>query len=180
MAKKKQLTSKNIRKSLLSSPRTFLQDVAEGYEGLRFTQAVDTYILENRKRTPVRVDVTQDGKTVFSANLLWVSLNNEGNLELYCDNKRSLYPNSDNVKGAFFHLLKKGTGYIEIITTSTSAPCVVCQKPIEIFDYPDSCPSCGAIAHQAHLQEWIQMNGNCPACGIPLRINDVGEIVTSG
>ncbi|MHA1683174.1 MAG: hypothetical protein ACTSUE_19700 [Promethearchaeota archaeon] len=175
MGKKSKDVAKNIRKALLNSARMFIQEVAEAYSGLEYTRAVDTYIMENIKLKPLKIELKRDGRSLMSANLLWVSQNDEGDVVLYLENKRYLYPNTDNVKSAVFVPVKKGTGHVEINTSSETAKCF-CGKPIEIFDESDSCPSCGVLAHAVHLKEWVQMKGNCPSCGTNLLVRENGEV----
>ena len=178
MAKKGKIIGKNIRKALLTSPKMFIQEVAEDYEGLEYTLARTTYVMENMKDTPLKIDVKKGGRSIISGNLIWAGEDPTGNgLELYLDNKKHLYPNPDNVKGAFFHPQKKGNGYVEISVHDTSIRCLICGKEIEIFDEPASCPVCGAKSHKVHLDEWVRMKGECSACSARLGVGEDGEIV---
>ncbi|MBD3185847.1 hypothetical protein GF325_03375 [Candidatus Bathyarchaeota archaeon] len=177
MGRKKQDVGKNIRKALLSSAKGFVQEIADEYEGLEYTQAADTFIMENLKEKPVEIDLQRDGKSLLEAKILWISQNGEGDVVLYLDNKRYLYPTPDTVKKAVFHELKKGQGYIIIETTSDTAKCLICGKPIEIFDEADSCPSCGALSHSVHLDEWVRMKKDCPSCGAKLSMREDGTIM---
>ncbi|MFX0101092.1 MAG: hypothetical protein ACFFCS_16070 [Candidatus Hodarchaeota archaeon] len=179
MGKKAKIIGKNIRKALMTSPKMFIQEVAEDYEGLEYTLARTTYIMEQLKATPLKIDVKKGGRSIISGTLVWVGEDpTGGGIEFYLDNKKHLYPNADNVKGAFFHSQGKGGGgYVEITVHDTSIRCLICGKEIEIFDEPASCPVCGAKSHLVHLLEWVRMKGECSACSARLGVGESGDVI---
>ncbi|MHA1698237.1 MAG: hypothetical protein ACTSWN_05295 [Promethearchaeota archaeon] len=179
MPRKKKLVDlgKNIRRPLLSNPNHFLQEIAEQYP-IEFTRAVDTFIMENLKEKPLKIEVIKDGKSIMSANLLWISLEDDGSVMMYLDNKKYLYPKPENVRSALFMPIgKSARGYVEITVNTRLPVCVLCNNPIEIFDDSTRCPRCGAISHRVHLEEWIRMKGSCSVCNSPLSISEEGEII---
>lgn len=179
LAKKKVDLGKNVKKQLVSSPQHLLNEV-DSEIPLEYTRAVDTFVMEKIKDVPLRIDVMRDGKTLMGGNLLWASKEEDGSIALFLENKKYLYPTRENVKTAMFHRHKKKTqGTIEIEIYSKSAPCVICGKPVEIFDENASCPNCGAKSHALHLEEWVRMRGECSVCQAKLLINKAGEIITA-
>ncbi|HME56026.1 MAG TPA: hypothetical protein VKM55_27735 [Candidatus Lokiarchaeia archaeon] len=178
MAKKAAVLGKNVRKSLITSARKWIQEISQDYSGLECTRAVDTYIMEKIRENPLKITVIREDQALMSANLLWVTEKEEGGVVLYLDNKKFLYPTNENIKGAFFSLdKKKVAGIVEIEMHPNPAPCAICGKPMEIFDEITSCPSCGAMSHILHLEEWIRMKGSCSSCQVQLAINENNKIV---
>ncbi len=43
--------------------------------------------------------------------------------------------------------------------------CSICRLTISFGEQTTKCPSCSAMFHQAHLDEWLKIKGNCPVCG---------------
>ncbi|MBN2153935.1 MAG: E3 ubiquitin protein ligase [Candidatus Lokiarchaeota archaeon] len=174
---KKVSAGKNVRKSLVSSVKKLLQEISADYPGLEYTRAVDTYIFEKIKETPLKAAVMREGDSLMTGNLLWATDKDDGVVVLFLENKKYLYPTNDNVKGAFFYIDKKGGGRIEIEMHPNPMPCAICSKPMEIFDESSACPSCGATSHVLHLEEWIQMKGSCSVCNARLAIDSQHKIV---
>jgi hypothetical protein len=178
MAKKAPILGKNVRKSLITSARKWIQEISQDYSSLEYTRAVDTYIMEKIKENPLRITVMREEQALMSANLLWVTEKEEGGVVLYLDNKKYLFPTNENIKGAFFSFdKKKATGVVEIEMHTNPAPCSICGKPMEIFDETASCPSCGSLSHVLHLEEWVRMKGTCSSCQVQLMINENNKIV---
>ena len=178
MGKKAATLGKNVRKSLITSAKKWIQEISQDYSAMEYTRAVDTYIMEKIKENPLKVNVTREDQALMTANLLWVTEKEEGGVVLYLENKKYLYPTNENIKGAYFSLdKKKATGIVEIELHPTPAPCAICGKPMEIFDEVASCPSCGTTSHVLHLEEWIRMKGTCSSCMASLAINDDNKIV---
>jgi hypothetical protein len=176
MGKKATGLGKNVRKALISSARKWLQEISADYAALEYTRAVDTYIMEKIKESPLRISVMREGDVLMGANLLWVSDKEDNTVVLYIENKKYLYPTNENVKGAFFYADKKGAR-VEIEMHVTPTPCTICGKPMEIFDEAASCPSCGAASHVLHIEEWVSMKGSCSACQAKLVIDARHKIV---
>nr|MDO8084771.1 hypothetical protein [Candidatus Sigynarchaeum springense] len=174
---KKEAVGKNVRKSLISSAKKLLQEISGDYAALEYTRAVDTYIFEKIKETPLKVAVMREGDSLMTANVLWVTDRDDGSVALYLENKKYLYPTNDNVKGAFFYMDKKGGGRIEIEMHPNPLPCAICSKPMEIFDEVSACPSCGATSHVLHLEEWVQTKHSCTVCNAKLAINPQHKII---
>jgi len=178
MAKKAEILGKNVRKSLITSARKWIQEISQDYSALEYTRAVDTYIMEKIKENPLKIAMMREDQALMSANLLWATDKEEGGVVLYLDNKKYLYPTNENIKGAYFSLdKKKAGGIVEIEMHPNPAPCAICGKPMEIFDEIISCPSCGATSHVLHLEEWIRMKGTCSACNVQLVLNENNKIV---
>jgi hypothetical protein len=176
---KKAAVGKNVRKTLISSAKKWLQEISADYPALEYTRAVDTYIFEKIKEAPLKIAVLREGDSLMTGNLLWVSDKEDGSAVLYLENKKYLYPTNDNVKGAFFYMDKKGGGRVEIEMLPNPLPCAICSKPMEIFDEVASCPACGATSHVLHIEEWVQMKGSCSVCHARLAINSEHHIVRS-
>ncbi len=174
---KKEAAGKNVRKSLISSAKKWLQEISADYPTLEYTRAVDTYIFEKIKEAPLRIAVMREGDSLMTGNLLWVTDKDDGSVVLFLENKKYLYPTNDNVKGAFFFADKKGGGRVEIEMHPNPQPCAICSKPMEIFDEVASCPSCGATSHVLHIEEWVTMKHVCSVCQVKLTINDDHRIV---
>ncbi|MEX2683431.1 MAG: hypothetical protein Q6373_017780 [Candidatus Sigynarchaeota archaeon] len=174
---KKADVGKNVRKSLISSAKKFLQEISADYPALEYTRAVDTYIFEKVKEAPLKVAVMREGDSLMTANVLWISDKDDGSVAIYLENKKYLYPSNENVKGAFFYMDKKGGGRVEIEMHPNPPSCAICAKPMEIFDEVSACPSCQAISHVLHLEEWVQMKGSCSVCNAKLAINAQHKIV---
>jgi hypothetical protein len=179
MGKKATNVGKNVRKSLISSAKKWLQEISADYPALEYTRAVDTYICEKIKEAPLKIAVMREGDSLMTANMLWVSDKDDKSVVLYLENKKYLYPTNDNIKGAFFFADKKGGGRVEIEMLPNPMPCAICSKPMEIFDEVSSCPKCGATSHVLHLEEWVQMKGSCSVCNTKLAINAQHKIVVA-
>lgn len=56
--------------------------------------------------------------------------------------------------------------------------CIICKEIIRIkFDSEIAyCPHCKVLAHPEHLQKWVLVNQNCPACMNPLNEKDIKKI----
>lgn len=177
MAKKasKGDVSKNVKKNLVSSPHRLMQDMSGS--GLEHTRAVDTFIMENSKEAPLRIQVMRDGRLVTSGTVTWISSTRDEKVVMYLDTKKFLYPSNENVKNAlYFPDKKKGGGEIQVEVVPVASTCTVCSKAIEIFDEPAECPVCGAPAHQAHLEEWVRMKGECSKCNARLAVDGNGTV----
>ena len=174
---KKAAVGKNVRKTLISSAKKWLQEISADYPALEYTRAVDTYIFEKTKEAPLKVAVLREGDSLMTGTLLWVSDKEDGSVVLYLENKKYIYPNNDNIKGAFFYMDKKGGGRCEIEMHPNPQPCAICSKPMEVFDETSACPACGATSHMLHLEEWIQMKGSCGVCNTKLAMNTDHRVV---
>nr|MDO8116000.1 hypothetical protein [Candidatus Sigynarchaeota archaeon] len=170
--KTKEILGKNVRKSLISAPKQFVQEISTDYPNFEFTRAVDTCVMEKIKETPLKIDIKRDGRSLLSSNLLWISRETDGHVTMYLENKKYLYPTADSVKGAFFYPPgKTGGGNVEIELQPNAPSCAICSKPMEIFDEVTACPSCGSQSHVVHIQEYIRMRGECNVCNAKLSIS---------
>lgn len=177
MGKKATNVGKNVRKSLISSAKKWLQEIAADYPALEYTRAVDTYIFEKIKEAPLKIAVMREGDSLMTGNLLWVTDKEDGSVVLFLENKKYLYPTNDNVKNVLFYMDKKGGGRVEIDMHPNPQPCAICSKPMEIFDEVAACPTCGATSHVLHLEEWVNMKHSCSVCQAKLAINADHRIV---
>nr|MDO8109758.1 hypothetical protein [Candidatus Sigynarchaeota archaeon] len=178
MGKKAAGLGKNVRKSLTTNAKKWLQEISADYSALEYTRAVDTYIMEKIKENPLKIVISREGDVLMSANLLWATDKDDGSVVLYLENKKYLFPSNENVKGAFcFFDKNKSGGSVEIDLNPTPPPCAICGKPMEIFDEIASCPTCGAASHVLHLQEWLRMKGACSVCSTKLVLGENNKIL---
>ena len=49
--------------------------------------------------------------------------------------------------------------------------CTVCRGAINAIDSVLKCPTCQNLAHPEHLEEWLNLKGECPICKMRLRLN---------
>lgn len=42
--------------------------------------------------------------------------------------------------------------------------CSICRLSVAFGENTATCPECGSIFHQGHLEEWLKIKGNCPVC----------------
>ncbi|MHA2233580.1 MAG: RING finger protein, partial [Candidatus Hodarchaeales archaeon] len=42
--------------------------------------------------------------------------------------------------------------------------CSICRLSVAFEENTATCPECGSIFHQGHLEEWLKIKGNCPVC----------------
>jgi endogenous inhibitor of DNA gyrase (YacG/DUF329 family) len=51
--------------------------------------------------------------------------------------------------------------------------CIVCNMTILKGQATATCPFCGGLSHKLHLQEWLHVNDECPACHRKLKEQDL-------
>ncbi|MFX0117736.1 MAG: RING finger domain-containing protein, partial [Candidatus Hodarchaeota archaeon] len=50
---------------------------------------------------------------------------------------------------------------------NTVLQCSICRFAVEFGENTATCPECGSIFHQSHLEEWLKIKGSCPVCNHP-------------
>lgn len=60
------------------------------------------------------------------------------------------------------------------ILGGTSEPkCTICRRGIYKNEEVLVCPSCGGVAHPAHIKEWLKVKSTCPKCKQRLRVEQL-------
>ncbi|MFX0117144.1 MAG: RING finger domain-containing protein, partial [Candidatus Hodarchaeota archaeon] len=50
---------------------------------------------------------------------------------------------------------------------NTVLQCSICRLSMDFGENTATCPECGSIFHQGHLEEWLKIKGSCPVCSHP-------------
>ncbi len=174
MAKKKAAEGPekvNLRGVILKGPHITMKLLQKNTKELKYTKVIQTYVLENNL---LKLAVFKGGKpSDLKGYVKWIG-NQPGSVEgteicIQVGNEiKTLRPTKQNTKRIAYDTEKS----IIAIEADSSVRCGICGKNIEIDDEAVSCPLCGTLFHQPHLDEYVKSQNECYACKKKLELKN--------